>query len=164
MARLQTEIEEAIRGLTSEQLGRQVEGKWSIAEILEHLSLTYTGTAKGLDRCLQAGHPLATSPTLYHRFASFVVTRLGYMPEGRTAPKQATPKGVPAEKLVAEIGPQIIAMDDLATRCETAFGGKVRILDHPILGPLTIDQWRKFHALHGHHHCRQIMERRAKLQ
>ena len=31
MARLQTEIEEAIRGLTSEQLSRQVEGKWSVA-------------------------------------------------------------------------------------------------------------------------------------
>jgi hypothetical protein len=164
MARLQTEIDDAIRGLTPDQLSRQVKGKWSVAEILEHLSMTYTGTAKGLERCLQAGHTLASAPTLYHRFATFVLTGIGYFPEGRTAPKQATPKGSPAEKVVAEVGPQILAMDDLAARCETAFGRNIRILDHPILGPLTINQWRKFHALHGHHHCKQILERRTKLQ
>jgi len=40
----------------------------------------------------------------------------------------------------------------------------MRILDHPILGPLNIEQWRKFHAMHGHHHCRQIVERRRSMQ
>jgi hypothetical protein len=34
------------------------------------------------------------------------------------------------------------------------------MLDHPILGPLTVDQWRKFHVVHTEHHVRQISQRR----
>jgi hypothetical protein len=164
LARLETEIAAATMGITSSQLTEHAEGKWSVAEILEHLYLTYTGTTKGFERCLQEGHTLATRPSLYHRLATFVLTGLGYFPEGRKAPKQATPKGIAPEKVMAEIGPQIVAMDRVAAQCEQKFGRHARVLDHPILGPLTIEQWRKFHALHGRHHCRQIVERRQRLK
>jgi hypothetical protein len=43
--------------------------------------------------------------------------------------------------------------------CECRFGSATKILDHPILGPLTAEQWRKFHWVHGRHHARQIRER-----
>jgi hypothetical protein len=46
-------------------------------------------------------------------------------------------------------------MDAIVAQCEARFGcGKV--LDHPILGPLTAAQWRKFHLIHGRHHVKQI--------
>jgi hypothetical protein len=32
-------------------------------------------------------------------------------------------------------------------------------LDHPFIGPLTADQWRKFHWVHGRHHIRQMQDR-----
>ncbi|MGZ4836286.1 MAG: DUF1569 domain-containing protein [Terriglobales bacterium] len=35
-------------------------------------------------------------------------------------------------------------------------------MDHPFLGPLTADEWRKFHWVHGRHHTRQIRERIGK--
>lgn len=164
LSRLEKEIASAIHGITLDQLTLQKDGKWSVAEILEHLFMTYTGTSKGLERCLQAGRSLATRPSVYHHFATFALIGLGYFPSGRTAPKQATPKGMRPEKLVVEIGPQIAAMDRLARECEKKFGRRMRILDHPILGPLNIEQWRKFHAMHGHHHCRQIVERRRSMQ
>jgi len=44
-------ITSATRGMTVEELTRHPEGKWSSAQILEHLYLTYTGTAKGFERC-----------------------------------------------------------------------------------------------------------------
>ena len=30
------------------------------------------------------------------------------------------------------------------------------MLDHPILGALTVDQWLKFHVVHTRHHAKQI--------
>jgi hypothetical protein len=47
-------------------------------------------------------------------------------------------------------------MDDQIAKCEARFGKRTRVLDHPILGPLTGRQWRKFHWVHGQHHLKQI--------
>jgi hypothetical protein len=43
---IQQAIDHAVRGMSSEQLAWHQNGKWSAAAILEHLSLTYSGTAK----------------------------------------------------------------------------------------------------------------------
>ena len=81
----------------------------------------------------------------------------GHMPGGRKAPAHASPKGMPAEKVVAEIGPKVAAMDAVIAECEIRYGRGVRLLDHPVLGPLTGAQWRKFHWVHGRHHVKQIL-------
>jgi len=47
-------------------------------------------------------------------------------------------------------------MDDMIARCEEKFGSSSKLLDHPILGPLTGAEWRKFHLVHGRHHVKQI--------
>lgn len=60
------------------------------------------------------------------------------------------------EKVRAEIGSKIADMDDFLTQCEEKFGTRKELLDHPILGPLTGAQWRKFHVVHGRHHLKQI--------
>ena len=162
LTRLQEAIISATRGLTSEDLQRHPEGKWSTAEVLEHLYLTYTGTAKGFERVLKEGKPLARKPLFMDRMRSFVVTGLGHMPEGRKAPERAQPRGLPADELMRDIGPRISAMDEVITQCEARFGKRTRVLDHPILGPLTASQWRKFHWVHGRHHLKQIQRLRQQ--
>jgi hypothetical protein len=62
---------------------------------------------------------------------------------------------------VTEIGPQITAMDEAIAHCEQRHGKRTRLLDHPVLGPLTARQWRKFHWVHGKHHVKQIQRLRA---
>ncbi len=160
LERLHTAIASAISGLTSEDLTRRPEGKWSTAEILEHLYLTYAGTVKGFERCVKAGKALGGIPTFKQRLRIAVVTDVGYLPKGRKAPDRACPRGMPVEEVVADIGPQIAAMDKLIAQCEARYGSRIKVLDHPILGPLTARQWRKFHWIHGRHHVRQIIERR----
>jgi hypothetical protein len=85
LERLQQAIDSATRGMTTEDLTRHPgghpkghpKGKWSAAEVLEHLYLTYTGTVKGLERCLQAGKPLASPITLKQRVRiTLVMTEL----------------------------------------------------------------------------------------
>lgn len=162
LERLREAIASATYGMTTEDLTRHPEGKWSVAEILEHLYLTYTGTTKGFERCLQAGSPLASSPTLKQRVSTALVAELGYFPAGRQAPERTRPRGMAAEKVVAEIGSKIAAMDQAIAQCEARYGKRIRVLDHPVLGPLTARQWRKFHWVHGRHHVKQILRSRSR--
>jgi hypothetical protein len=163
LKRLQDAVASATYGMTDEDLRRHPEGKWSAAEVLEHLYLTYTGTAKAFERSLQAGKPLARTPVLQDRMRAFVVTSLGHLPEGRKAPERTQPRGMLGDEVTREIGPRISAMDEVIAQCEARFGKRTRLLDHPILGPLTAHQWRKFHWVHGRHHVRQIWKLRKEL-
>ena len=147
--------------MSAEQLTRHPDGKWCAAEVLEHLYLTYRGTVKGAERCLQEGKPLARAQTLQDWMKTTVVVSFGHMPEGRKAPERSLPRDMPAEEVVKAIGPEIAAMDDVIAKCEARFGRGTRILDHPVLGPLTAPQWRKFHWVHGRHHVKQILKLRG---
>jgi Protein of unknown function (DUF1569) len=169
--RLQHELASAVRGMTIEQLDYRPGGfpdghpdrKWSTAEVLEHLYLTYVGTRKGFERCLQSGKPLASPVTFAQRLKIALVIHLGYFPKGRKSPERATPKGTPTDKVMAEIGSQISTMGESIAKCEARYGSRTRVLDHPVLGPLTAPQWRKFHWIHGRHHLKQILKQRNSV-
>jgi hypothetical protein len=94
------------------------------------------------------------------RVLTSVVARLGHIPTGLKAPAIAQPKGLPAEQVRNEIGGKMVAMDAIITQCEARFGGRVHVLDHPILGPLSATQWRKLHVVHGQHHLKQLLRLR----
>jgi hypothetical protein len=163
LERLQHEIASAIAGLTVEQLAWHDPEKWSVAEILEHLYLTYTGTTRGFTRVIDGGKSLATKATWKHRGRSLVVIGFGYMPGGRKSPAVAIPRGISAGKVMDEVLPKISEMDEVMSRCATSFGPRARVLDHPILGPFSVNQWRKFHLVHGLHHVKQIRALRSRL-
>jgi Protein of unknown function (DUF1569) len=155
---LQHAISSATRGMSpAEMTHHPAEGKWCAAEILEHLYLTYTGTVKGFERCLAAGKPLVTPPKLQQRIATLVTVRLGHMPAGRKAPERTVPRGMPAETILPAIEAKIAHMDQIIAQCEARYGTGIKLLDHPVLGPLTGSQWRKFHRVHGEHHAKQIL-------
>ncbi len=162
LQRLQDAIASTTDGMTGEDLRRHPAGKWCAGEILEHLYLTYTGTTKAFERCLQAGQPQVRTRVLRDRAKTVVVLGLGYMPEGRKSPKHALPRGMAPEQVAREIGSSISAMDEAISQCEARFGEQNRLLDHPILGPLTGRQWRKFHWVHGRHHLKQIQNLRQQ--
>jgi hypothetical protein len=67
------------------------------------------------------------------------------------------------EKVRSEVGVKIAAMDAILAKCEAQFG-RGKVLDHPILGPLTAAQWRKFHFVHGRHHVKQILRLREQVR
>ena len=155
---LQRELASAVAGLSPEQLAWHPPQKWCIAEVLEHLYLTYTGTMKGFERFMAAGKRSASTSTWTNRGRALVVLGFGYLPSGREAPQFARPRGLPLEKVLAEIGPKIAEMDEMITRCQQQFGRNEKLLDHVFLGPLTAAQWRKFHLIHGRHHLKQIRQ------
>ena len=160
LSRLAEAIDKATRGMDDHQLGRHPEGKWSTAEVLEHLSLTYSGTAKGLERCLHGGVAPLGPPSLKQRLSTAVVLGIGYLPSGREAPKGTRPHGRPAQTVMTEVTRNLATMDEMIAKSEARYGSRTRVLNHPILGPLTASQWRKFHFVHGKHHLKQILRLR----
>ena len=154
-------IEAATRGMSAEQLERHPEGKWPAAGILEHLSITFGGTARLMRKCLEGGKPLGSAPSLQQRLAALVVTGWGYFPTGRPAPEFSQPKGLGGEAALQSIRDNLAAMDQALAECEQRFGTQVKIADHVVLGPLTIPQWRRFHWVHTRHHMRQIARLRG---
>lgn len=157
-------IDCAVSGMDAEQLSlRPAEQKWCAAEILEHLDLSYVGTIRAAERCLATGKRAASPPTLKQRVGRFIVTRLGLFPGGRAAPKKVVPTGKrDANMIVDQLRTNLAAMDKRFSECAEKFGLSGDLIDHPVLGPLSIHQWIRFHLVHCLHHMKQV-ERIKKL-
>jgi hypothetical protein len=145
-------------GLSEHQLRLHPEGKWDSAGILEHLALTFGTTARLFEKILREGRPLATSPTLKHRAAQLCVLTFSYIPSGRKSPKRVEPTGISGREATELIFANLEKMDLAFAECERRFGEKVKIADHPVLGPICLSGWRKFHLLHARHHMKQVDE------
>ncbi len=149
-------IESATRGMDLRELSAHPPGKWSTAEILEHLALTFSSTSKVLERCLRAGQPAGRRPSLRQRLAVAVVVKAGFFPTGRPAPDFSQPRGLPAGEVREVVAQNLRRMDAAITECERRFGSSVRSAAHALLGPMTPHQWRKFHWVHTRHHMKQV--------
>jgi hypothetical protein len=157
---LQEAIRNAIRDMSPEDFARHPEGKWSSAEILDHLNLTYLGTIKNGERCLATGKPGSGSGRRTRRWRRRLIVWVGLFPPGRRAPERVCPRGTPVQQVKGEILHNIARMDEVICKLEERFGRRLPVADHPVLGPLTAGEWRKFHLVHGKHHARQIMKLR----
>ena len=158
LERLRQELEATMAPLSAEGLPQTPDGKWSAAQIAEHLFLTYKGTSAGLAKCLETG-PTARRATVRDRMSAMLVVGFSYLPGGRKSPERAMPKGASLDDVRRDIQVQLQKMGAALDDCERRFGSRTKIMDHPFIGPLTADEWRKFHYVHGRHHMRQIRAR-----
>jgi hypothetical protein len=158
---LQREIADSLQSLDATQTQlRPRPNKWSIQQIVEHLLLTYSSTETAINARLVKRTPTRARPTLMHRICQFAVTRCGYFPIGRKAPEIVTPQptthtlsGVDLTQATAE---HLARLDLLFIEAEALFGAASQCASHAVLGPLNIDQWRKFQLIHGEHHLKEI--------
>ena len=89
-------IQSAISGMSDEQLSWHPEGKWSSAEILEHLSLAYSRTTERMKPLLEQASPEPRRRTFKERVGGLIVLKLGRIPAGRKAPETLCPTGMSA--------------------------------------------------------------------
>jgi hypothetical protein len=151
---------DAVGAMSDEQLSAAHNEKWSAAQIIEHLALAFGATANGLNRAAAAPKLDMRRPTIRDRFATIVVVKLQYIPTGRKAPEMTVPSGLPPQDALRKLDENLQAMDAAIRRAEERWGRQL-IAPHPILGPLTADQWRKFHMVHAKHHAKQIVAIKA---
>lgn len=151
---------DATRGGGAECATRGDPNQWSVCEVVEHLQRAYLGTAKGFERCLEKGAPIATAPSLKQQLQGFAVVNLGYFPAGRAAPKYIVPTGeLDLHAVLDAVRRDLERLDAAAVKTREQFGG-VKVADHPILGAFSVAQWLKFHLVHTRHHEKQIRARR----
>ena len=151
----------ATASLPAEQMDVHRPGKWSIAQILEHLEKTYASTAYILNRCVEQRQTKGKPTTFGQRVGAWVVVDLGYFPSGRRSADVALPTGTPAAEVVAALDTSLHELDRAAALAEGMFGARVKLANHPILGAFNVRQWRRFHLIHTRHHMKQIVALRC---
>ena len=135
--------------------------KWSIQQIVEHLLLSYSGTELALNARLAKRTPTRARPAMLQRFGQYTLIHLGYFPTGRKAPPLVTPGAtthpLSGEELTHAAAQHLTRVDTLCTEAEKLFGASNRFASHIVLGPLSVNQWRRFQLIHGEHHLKQII-------
>jgi hypothetical protein len=162
LQQLQSEIAHSLRGLDATQTQLQPPSrsdKWSIQQIIEHLLLTYSGAEMALNARLAKRRPTLAKPTAFQHIQQFAVYRAGYFPGGRQAPPMVTPapttQPLSGEELTTATKDCLTQFDALCSETKQLFGAS-QCASHNVLGPLSVDQWRKFQLIHGRHHLKQI--------
>jgi hypothetical protein len=165
LVRARQEIDDATAGMTADEWQCCPEGKWNAAQILEHLLLTFSGTARMLEKRLADPNPEpAGTPSIKERVINFVIFVREEIPEGRSAPEGVRPKGIEGEEALRRIREFLAAMDSQIEAAEKRWGSTAFIARHPILGPLSAERWRRFHFIHTRHHMRQVRTRRQQAK
>jgi hypothetical protein len=140
---------------------------WSVHQIAEHLILSMDGTRATLQERLAKGRPGRNSHRTRTEWAlQLMILSAGHMPKGVGATRETTPRAelpsIGARELTQRLETAIESLDATLDTCRHRFGME-RVGRHFLLGPLRVDQWRRYHVLHLRHHQTQIGELRKTL-
>jgi hypothetical protein len=137
--------------------------KWSAQQVVEHLVLGYRLTSGALENRLNKGRLSRNHKRTYLQWSlQLMILTFGKLPRGVPALDETTPVGgifaaMDGGQLSDLLRQEIDVMDVMFDRCRRKFGME-RVAVHPFLGPLRVDQWRRFHAVHALHHLNQLRE------
>jgi Protein of unknown function (DUF1569) len=135
---------------------------WSVHQIVEHLALSMDQTRTMLQERLAKGRPGRNLGRARTEWAlQLMILSLGHMPRGVGATHETTPKpnlaSLGTRELTDRLEIAIESLDATFDRCRQQFGME-RVGRHFLLGPMRIDQWRRYHVLHMRHHVKQMRE------
>jgi Protein of unknown function (DUF1569) len=164
LERVVGQIESEIRGLDAETA--QLHPKdlayiWSAQQVIEHLVLGYRLTSVALESRLNKGRLSRDRKRTWLQWSlQLMILTFGALPKGMPATEETTPvpdrfAAINGLQLVDLLRKEITVMDTLLDQCRRKFGME-RVAPHPLLGPLRVDQWRRFHVVHGYHHLEQL--------
>ncbi len=136
-------------------------GKWTPAQIVEHLALGLEWTATGFEQ-RRARDPMVRRPlTMRQRVTKFLIMQLGWFPVPVKAPKDAVP-APQVDRAAAEAHFRRGVERNLElARLLLPARGRDLFVKHPRMGDLTLSEWMDFHVRHARHHVRQIRQRIA---
>ena len=166
LERVVSQISSEMRGLDAETTQLHPYGftyKWSAQQVVEHLVLGYRLTSSALEVRSNKGRLSRNHRRTYLQWSlQLMILTFGRLPRGVPALDETTPvagsfAAMDGQQLSELLRQEIGAMDAMFDRCRRKFGME-RVAVHPFLGPLRVDQWRRFHAVHALHHLEQLRE------
>jgi hypothetical protein len=171
LERAVSQIASEVRGLDAETTQLHPRGqahRWTAQQVVEHLVLSYRLTSVALETRLNKGRLSRKQTRTKLQWAlQLMILSFGALPRGVPALDETVPaKGLFAAMDGGQLGDllrqEAEAMDTLLDTCRRRFGIE-RVGAHPWLGPLRVDQWRRFHVVHGLHHITQLRSVIAEL-
>jgi hypothetical protein len=171
LERVVDQISSEVRHLDAEATQRHPKGlayKWNSQQVVEHLVMGCRLTREVLETRLKKGRLSRKHSRTYLQWAlQMMILSFGKMPRGVPALDETmpTPGRFPemsGQELIDLLHREIEAMDSVLDASRRRFGIE-RVGIHPFLGPLRVDQWRRFHAVHGHHHLIQLRSLLAQV-
>jgi DinB family protein len=148
----------AVEGLSEEQQGfRPAPDRWSVAELVEHLSIVEGNVATLLDKLLSKAEASGAGVASAEDFdpvsiEEFVERTRGVKLE---APERIRPTGRSFADSLARLRESRAALHALRPRVERADGRAIRF-QHPAWGLLDLYQWILFVGAHEDRHLAQI--------
>ncbi|WP_305782187.1 DUF1569 domain-containing protein [Acidobacterium sp. S8] len=154
---------EALEPLTAVQSQAHPAGnldRWNAQQVVEHLLLSYRSTIRGLEERLLKGRATQAPVTPQHEMMWRRYIGAGVFPAGQKAPPIVVPGQMDAAPmsglaLTSSLRTDLETMDGLLDQCAAKFGPRP-MASHIAFGPLSADQWREFHCVHGRHHLIQL--------
>jgi hypothetical protein len=136
-------------------------GKWSPAQIVQHLALAIDTSARTFESRRTHAPMRRRARSARELIGYWVVLRAGWIPEGRRAPTPTRPAERPDRMAVerqfrAAVERFLVLERELLPDRHADLFAK-----HPVLGDLTLPEWGHFHTLHCAHHAKQIRARLA---
>jgi len=153
-----------VSGLSDAEFAARAEGEWSIAEILEHMILSETGTSKVIRKVLKEN---AGKLPPYPADDSVLTVRSfpGLSEKGGKAPEAALPKGTMGKEeiLALAAGSRAQTLQSLAMLA--AVDPRSGEFPQPLFGSMNLYEWAKLVILeHQRQHHAQIAEIVRKLR
>jgi hypothetical protein len=160
-------LKEAVDGVPRDMRGvRPAPGRWSVAEVLEHLALVETGIARLIAKRGAEGRAAGVGPETETRTVLYTLDSQRVLDRRETvaAHERVSPRGAldadaawaAVVKAQAEVREAVIGVDGLAL-------GEITY-PHRTLGTLDLYQWIAFTATHEMRHIAQIREIAASLK
>ena len=148
----------AVEGLSEEQQAfSPAPGRWSVAELVEHLSIVEGNVATLLDKLLGKAEESGAGGATPGHFDPVSIEE--FVERSRAvkfeAPERIRPTGLAVADSLARLTESRAALHALRPRVERADGRAIRF-PHPAWGPLDLYQWLLFVGAHEDRHLAQI--------
>jgi len=134
---------------------RAPEGGWSVAEIVEHLSIAEPGITRAIEGLLTSAADGGGGQSVRKDFEPFALDEQAEQARGKIeAPEFLRPTGLPLSEGLVRLKKSRAALAALRPLFESA--DYSRRFPHPAFGPLNAAQWLAFVGMHEERHLRQI--------
>ena len=136
-------------------------GRWSPAQIVEHLAISLDWSGRTFAERRARGEMTRRPRGVVARSGYFLIIRWGWFPPGFNAPEPTRPGPRPDPAAVArrfrEGHARFLALEPalVPARRSDLF------VKHPVIGDLTFEEWQRFHVVHCAHHAKQLRARLA---
>lgn len=134
-------------------------GKWTPAQIVEHLAIGIDWSAKKFEERRDRPPMMRRPRRFIERLAGASILGLGWYPQGFRAPEGTVPANSISRAAAEAHFREGIARWEALERDLFQRRPHDLFVKHPRLGDLTMSEWLRFHLVHARHHARQIRQR-----